>query len=105
MTSPQQYVDWFRSSSPYIHSHRGRTFVIYISGETINHSGFASLVHDIALLNSLGIKLVLVFGARPQIEQQLAALQIESSFHKGWRITQAEALPGVEQAVGQARVN
>lgn len=105
MTSPQQYVDWFRSSSPYIHSHRGRTFVIYISGETINHSGFASLVHDIALLNSLGIKLVLVFGARPQIEQQLATLQIESSFHKGWRITQAEALPGVEQAVGQARVN
>lgn len=105
MTSPQQYVDWFRSSSPYIHSHRGRTFVVYISGETINHSGFPSLVHDIALLNSLGIKLVLVFGARPQIEQQLAALQIESSFHKGWRITQAEALPGVEQAVGQARVN
>lgn len=105
MTSPQQYVDWFRSSSPYIHSHRGRTFVIYISGETINHSGFASLVHDIALLNSLGIKLVLVFGARPQIEQQLAVLQIESSFHKGWRITQADALPGVEQAVGQARVN
>lgn len=105
MTSPQQYVDWFRSSSPYIHSHRGRTFVIYISGETINHGGFPSLVHDIALLNSLGIKLVLVFGARPQIEQQLAALQIESSFHKGWRITQAEALPGVEQAVGQARVN
>lgn len=105
MTSPQQYVDWFRNSSPYIHSHRGRTFVIYISGETINHSGFASLVHDIALLNSLGIKLVLVFGARPQIEQQLAALQIESSFHKGWRITQADALPGVEQAVGQARVN
>ncbi len=105
MTSPQQYVDWFRSSSPYIHSHRGRTFVIYISGETINHSGFASLVHDIALLNSLGIKLVLVFGARPQIEQQLTTLQIESSFHKGWRITQAEALPGIEQAVGQARVN
>jgi amino-acid N-acetyltransferase len=105
MTSPQQYVDWFRSSSPYIHSHRGRTFVIYISGETINHGGFASLIHDIALLNSLGIKLVLVFGARPQIEQQLATLQIESSFHKGWRITQADALPGVEQAVGQARVN
>lgn len=105
MTSPQQYVDWFRGSAPYIHSHRGRTFVIYISGETINHSGFANLIHDIALLNSLGIKLVLVFGARPQIEQQLAALQIESSFHQGWRITQAEALPGVEQAVGQARAN
>ena len=106
MSSPQQqYVDWFRGSSPYIHSHRGRTFVIYISGETITHSGFAHLIHDIALLNSLGVKLVLVHGARPQIEQQLSTLNIQSSFHNGWRITNAEVLPGVEQAVGQVRVN
>lgn len=106
MSSPQQqYVDWFRGSSPYIHSHRGRTFVIYISGETITQEGFAHLIHDIALLNSLGVKLVLVHGARPQIEQQLNTLNIKSSFHNGWRITNAEALPGVEQAVGQVRVN
>ena len=106
MTSPkQQYVDWFRGSSPYIHSHRGRTFVIYISGETINHAGFAHLIHDIALLNSLGVKLVLVHGARPQIKQQLKTLNLKSTFHNGWRITPAETLPGIEQAVGQVRVN
>ncbi len=104
-TPQQQYVDWFRGSSPYIHSHRGRTFVIYISGETITHSGFAHLIHDIALLNSLGVKLVLVHGARPQIEQQLNTLKLQSSFHNGWRITSADILPGVEQAVGQVRVN
>jgi len=101
----QQYVDWFRGSSPYIHSHRGRTFVIYLSGETITHAGFAHLIHDIALLNSLGVKLVLVHGARPQIEQQLNTLKLKSSFHNGWRITGADILPGVEQAVGQVRVN
>ncbi len=106
MTVTQQdYVDWFRASSPYIHSHRGRTFVIYIPGETISHQGFANLIHDIALLNSLGVKLVLVHGARPQIEQQLQVLGIESSFHNGWRITSSKSLPGVEQAVGQVRVN
>ncbi|VAW60016.1 N-acetylglutamate synthase [hydrothermal vent metagenome] len=106
MTSPtQQYVNWFRNSSPYIHSHRGRTFVIYISGETIIHNGFAHLIHDIALLNSLGVKLVLVHGARPQIKQQLNTLNIHSDFHNGWRITPAETLPGIEQAVGQVRVN
>ena len=104
-SSPQQYVDWFRSSSPYIHSHRGRTFVIYISGEAINHGGFPHLIHDIALLNSLGVKLVMVHGARPQIEQQLKALELHSDFHNGWRITTAENLPGIEQAVGQVRVN
>ena len=105
MSSPQQYVDWFRGSSPYIHNHRGRTFVIYISGESITHSGFAHLIHDIALLNSLGVKLVLVHGARPQIEQHLKTLNIKSSFHNGWRISSAETLPGIEQAVGQVRVN
>jgi len=106
MTSEQQqYVNWFRGSSPYIHSHRGRTFVIYISGETIIHDGFAHLIHDIALLNSLGVKLVLVHGARPQIKQQLTTLNIASAFHNGWRITPAKTLPGIEQAVGQVRVN
>lgn len=106
MASPkQQYVDWFRASSPYIHSHRGRTFVIYLTGETITHSGFPHLIQDIALLNSLGVKLVLVHGARPQIEQQLKTLNIKSRFHKGWRISNAETLPGIEQAVGQVRVN
>ena len=106
MTSnKQQYVDWFRGSSPYIHSHRGRTFVIYISGETITHAGFPHLIHDIALLNSLGVKLVLVHGARPQIKQHLETLKIKSDFHNGWRITPAGTLPGIEQAVGQVRVN
>lgn len=106
MTSQtQQYVDWFRGSSPYIHSHRGRTFVIYVSGETIIHEGFPHLIHDIALLNSLGVKLVLVHGARPQIKQQMETLKLKSEFHNGWRITPAETLPGIEQAVGQVRVN
>lgn len=105
LNSSQQYVDWFRSSSPYIHNHRGRTFVISISGETVEHNGFAHLIHDIALLNSMGVRLVLVHGARPQIEQQLQKLGLESSFHNGWRITPTDILPGIEQAVGQVRLN
>ncbi len=104
-STKQQYVNWFRGSSPYIHSHRGRTFVIYISGETINHNGFAHLIHDIALLNSLGVKLVLVHGARPQIENHLNSLKIKSYFHHDWRITPPQTLPAIEQAVGQVRVN
>jgi len=104
-SSPQQYVNWFRQSSPYIHSHRGRTFVISISGETIEHSGFAHLIHDIALLNSLGVRLILVHGARPQIEKQIKALGLKSEFSQGWRITSNDILPCVEQAVGQVRVN
>ena len=105
MTTTQQYVEWFRRSSPYIHNHRGRTFVISISGETVEHAGFANLIHDIALLNSLGVRLILVHGARPQIEKQLTTLGLDSKFENGWRITDKQILPGIEQAVGQVRVN
>ena len=63
---PDSFVDWFRGSSPYIHAHRGRTFVIAFGGEAVEDERFANLVHDIALLHGIGIRLVLVHGARPR---------------------------------------
>ena len=63
-------TSWFRTAAPYIHAHRGATFVIAFDGETIDSNGFDPLLHDIAILSSLGIKLVLAYGARPQIEAQ-----------------------------------
>lgn len=103
--SAQQFVNSFRNSAPYIRAHRGRTFVLYLSGETLACDNFASIVHDIALLNSLGIRLVLVHGARPQIEHQLEALKIPSTIKDGQRITDRQSLAAVEQAVGQLRLN
>ncbi len=98
------HVDWFRQSAPYIHAYRGRTFVILFGGEAVDHSGFAHFIHDIALLGSLGVRVVLVHGARPQIEQQLNTLNISSKFADGMRITASEHMPAVEQAVGQVRM-
>ena len=100
-----KHVDWFRQSAPYIHAHRGRTFVILFGGEAVEQDTFAHLIHDIALLGSLGVRIVLVHGARPQIEQQLTALKIKSKFADNLRITLNENMPAVEQAVGQARMS
>ncbi len=99
-----EYVDWFRQSSPYIHAHRGRTFVILFGGEAVEHDSFAHLIHDIALLGSLGVHIVLVHGARPQIKQQLNESNVKSKFADGMRITLNEHMPAVEQAVGQVRM-
>lgn len=99
-----EHVDWFRQSAPYIHAYRGRTFVILFGGEAVEHDGFAHLIHDIALLGSLGVRIVLVHGARPQIKQQLNTLSINSKFSDGMRITLNEHMPAVEQAVGQVRM-
>lgn len=100
----KSHVDWFRQSAPYIHAHRGRTFVILFGGEAVEDKSFAHLIHDIALLGSLGVRIVLVHGARPQIKQQLSESDIDSKFTDNMRITLSEHMPAVEQAVGQVRM-
>lgn len=98
------YVQWFRNSSPYINAHHGRTFVVYVPGEAVAGDRFATIIHDIALLDSLGIRLVLVHGARQQIDQSLAEHGIETPFDERTRITTAEAVPYIEDAVGRVRI-
>ncbi|MGR9086287.1 MAG: amino-acid N-acetyltransferase [Gammaproteobacteria bacterium] len=100
----KSFVSWFRDSSPYIHAHRNKTFVIFFGGEAVQDSKFDHLVHDFALLNSLGIRLVLVHGIRPQIDQRLKALNVGARFHKNLRITDDLALKCVKEAAGMARV-
>lgn len=100
----QQYVRWFRHSAPYINTHRHKTFVIMFAGEAVQHPNFQHIIHDIALLHSLGIRLILVYGARPQINQNLIQQKIEAPFHLQRRITAREALPCVMNAVGSIRI-
>jgi len=97
------YVKWFRHSSPYINAHRGKTFVIMFEGDAIAHANFTHVIQDIALLNSLGVQLVLVHGARPQIDAVLTTLSIKSDFHQGFRITDGSALNAVKAAVGMVK--
>ena len=97
------YVQFFRETSPYIHAHRGKTFVIALSGDAVCHENFHSTIHDIALMQSLGVHIVLVHGARPQIDQRLKEASIESSFSKQVRITDGPAMDCVKQAVGWTR--
>jgi amino-acid N-acetyltransferase len=101
---PDSFVDWFRRSSPYIHAHRGRTFVISFGGEAVADENFANLVHDIALLQGIGIRLVLVHGARPQIEERLNQRGVEMQYINGLRVTDDAALTCVKEAAGAVRV-
>jgi amino-acid N-acetyltransferase len=103
-TDPDPFVQWFRASSPYIHAHRGRTLVIVIGGEAVADEKFASLVHDIALLHGLGIRVVLVHGARPQVEERLRLRGAEMQYVDGLRITDDTALTCVKEAAGAVRV-
>lgn len=103
MENPQAFVTWFRNSSPYIYAHRHRTFVISFGGEAVL-GDFSNLIHDFALLRSLGIRLVLVYGIRPQIDWRLQKQQLKSEFKNNLRITDTATLECVKEAAGTVRV-
>ncbi len=98
------FIAWFRQAGPYINAHRGRIAVICFGGEAVEGVGFDALIHDIALLHSLGLKLVLVHGARPQIEGRLAEAGQSVRYVDGLRITDQATLPLVEEAIGRLRI-
>jgi amino-acid N-acetyltransferase len=99
------FVDWFRQASPYIHAHRGKTCVVAFGGEAVaDDAGLSSLVHDFALLQGLGIRLILVHGARPQIEARLHEAGRELRYANGLRITDGASLPCIKEAVGRVRI-
>ncbi|UHM89033.1 amino-acid N-acetyltransferase [Rahnella victoriana] len=95
-----ELVQGFRHSVPYINAHRGKTFVVMLGGEAIEHENFSNIVNDIGLLHSLGIRLVVVYGARPQIDENLSEHNYEPIYHKNIRVTDARALELVKQAAG-----
>ena len=96
-----EYARWFRDSTPYISRHRNRTFVLLLDGEALAHPNLTNIVHDIALVHVLGARLVLVHGARPQIDAALPAGG--DRFHQGRRITRADDLPRLLGVMGELR--
>ncbi|MCP5161344.1 MAG: amino-acid N-acetyltransferase [Hahellaceae bacterium] len=99
----QNWVEWFRHSSPYINAHRKRTMVLTLGGEAFEDDNFINIIHDIALLSSLGVRVVVAFGARPQIEARLQLAGISSRFHGGLRVTLPEMMDAVLEASGRLR--
>jgi amino-acid N-acetyltransferase len=97
------FVPWFRSVAPYIHLHRGKTFVVGMAGEAIAAGKLQHIAQDLALIQSMGVKIVLVHGFRPQVNEQLAAKGHQPQYAQGMRITDSVALDCAQEAAGQLR--
>ena len=97
------FVPWFRSVAPYIHMHRGKTFVVGLAGEAVAAGKLPNIAQDLALIQSMGVKIVLVHGFRPQVSEQLAAKGHEAKYSHGIRITDEVALDSAQEAAGQLR--
>jgi amino-acid N-acetyltransferase len=97
------FVPWFRSVAPYIHMHRGKTFVVGVAGEAIAAGKLQHIAQDLALIQSMGVKVVLVHGFRPQVNEQLKAKGHQSRYSHGMRITDEVSLDCAQEAAGQLR--
>ena len=97
------FVPWFRSVAPYIHMHRGKTFVVGVAGEALQAGKLPNLAQDIALIQSMGVKIVLVHGFRPQVNEQLRLKGHPERYSHGMRVTDEVALDCVLEAAGQIR--
>ena len=102
---PSDSVNWMRQASRFVHAHRQKTFVVYLGGEVLRSDGIDECVEDLVLLAGLGIKLVLVHGARPQIDSACREAGVDSNFVNDFRITNADVFDEVKSAVVATRID
>ena len=100
----EAFVKWFRTATPYIHQFGGGTMVIAFGGEVLADGEFQQLTHDINVLVSLDVRVVLVHGTRPQIEEQMRQHGVKPRYVANRRVTDDRALACVKEANGIVRV-
>jgi amino-acid N-acetyltransferase len=98
------FAKLLRGAAPYINAHRGRTFVLALGGDAIEHASFTTTVHDLALLTSLGIRLIVVFGAREQINRALARDGLAPRYQRYLRVTDEVAIGIVRASIAATQV-
>lgn len=103
--APAQFVRWFREVAPYVHAFRGKTFVVAFGGELVSDGALNALIQDLSLLTALGVKLVLVHGSRPQVNEQLKLKGYDMQFGRGIEPTSPEALECAKEAAGEIRLD
>ena len=102
---PRQFIDWLRAVAPYIHAFRGKTLVVGFAGELVTTGRLNALVQDLSLLHAMGMRLVLCYGSRPQVDEQMSLRGAQSRYHAGLRITDGVALECAKEAAGETRMD
>ncbi|MEO7804721.1 MAG: acetylglutamate kinase [Actinomycetota bacterium] len=89
---------------PYIRRWAGKTIVVKFGGEIVEDpSSFESLITDIVLMRFVGIDVVLVHGAGPQISRAMRELGTEPRFIDGHRVTDVDTVNTVKSVMDGVR--
>jgi acetylglutamate kinase len=82
-----------RGAAPYIHMYKGRVFVIKAGGGAFRDATtMRTFIEQVAILHHLGIRVVLVHGGGPQLDELTAKLGVPTRMVQGRRVTDADAI-------------
>tara|TARA_Y100000746_G_scaffold59364_2_gene48113 strand:+ start:584 stop:1468 length:885 start_codon:yes stop_codon:yes gene_type:complete len=91
--SPERRAAVLVETLPYIQHFSGETVVVKLGGNAMVDDELASqFAQDIVLMQSVGIKPVVVHGGAPQIGSMLDRLGMDSQFVDGLRVTDSDTL-------------
>ena len=91
--SPERRAAVLVETLPYIQHFSGETVVVKLGGNAMVDDELASqFAQDIVLMQSVGIKPVVVHGGAPQIGSMLDRLGMDSQFVDGLRVTDGDTL-------------
>jgi len=97
-TDKLELISTIREVFGYIARFKGQLFILKIEDALLDHPLFPVLIRDIAQLQKIGIRILIVLGTRNSIDQKLATYGIASKVHDGVRLTSPEAMPIAELA-------
>ena len=101
----EQMALLFSEATPYIQKYHGKTLVIKYGGNAmVNDELKLAVMNDLVTLTLLGVRVVLVHGGGPAINNMLKRVGKESKFVNGLRYTDAETM-GIVQQVLAGQVN
>lgn len=100
MNEPVSKAAILHEALPYIRRFHGRTFVVKYGGHAmVDEELKLSFARDVCLLRYVGIRVVVVHGGGPQINETLGRMGIESTFRGGLRVTDDETMKVVEMVL------
>lgn len=94
----REQVEQIREVFSYIHRFKDSLFVLRIHSGLMDHPQLPQLISDLALLHENGIHIIIVPGARKQIDQILDAHNVDTNDCRGVRLSSAEAIPFIKMA-------
>jgi acetylglutamate kinase len=97
----QDRADILASALPALRRNHGKTMVIKYGGNAMTDPALQqAFAEDVVMLQLAGIRVVVVHGGGPQIEQLLQRLGKQGQFIQGMRVTDAETMSVVEWVLG-----